>query len=120
MVAAAFWIAGFDVIYACQDVEFDRQAGLYSLPARAGVATALWLARGFHAMTVIALVAVGRTAGLGALYYAGVGCAAVLLAVENALVHANDLRRVNLAFFTVNGVVGLLLGLLGILDILLA
>lgn len=120
MAAVLFWIAGFDIIYACQDVEFDRQAGLYSLPGRLGLGPALWTARGFHALTVLALVAVGVSAGLGVLYYIGVAGVAVLLIVEHALVHPNDLSRVNLAFFTVNGVVGLLLGLLGILDILLA
>ncbi len=118
-VAVATWIAGFDLIYACQDVAFDRQAGLHSVPARLGIPAALWLARVLHVTTVAALVAVGLTAGLGAFYYAGVGVAALLLTVENAIVSPRDLSRVNLAFFTVNGVVGLVLGLLAILDILL-
>ncbi len=117
MLAVTFWIAGFDVIYACQDVDFDRRAGLYSLPAKMGVTAALWSARGFHVITVTALIAVGFTAGLGMYYFIGVGCVAALLAVENALVHPNDLRRVNLAFFTVNGVVGLVLAGLGVLDV---
>ena len=119
MVAVTFWIAGFDVIYACQDVDFDHQAGLHSLPANLGIAAALWLARAFHAVTVAALVAVGLTAGLGVLYFVGVGCVALLLTVENSLVHPTDLSRVNLAFFTVNGVVGLVLAVLGVLDIIL-
>ncbi|MEP0846730.1 MAG: UbiA family prenyltransferase [Phycisphaerae bacterium] len=120
MLAVATWIAGFDIIYACQDVEFDRGAGLHSLPARLGVGPALWAARGLHAVTVAALVAVGRTAALGALYYAGVGCVALLLVIENALVSPRDLSRVNLAFFTVNGIVGLVLGGLGVLDVCLS
>jgi 4-hydroxybenzoate polyprenyltransferase len=120
MVAVMFWIGGFDLIYACQDVDFDRRAGLHSLPARMGIAAALWTARAFHVMTVAALIAVGLTAALGMLYYAGVGCVTILLIVENALVHPNDLSRVNLAFFTVNGIVGVILGGLGVLDVWLA
>ncbi|MBU0616618.1 MAG: putative 4-hydroxybenzoate polyprenyltransferase [Planctomycetes bacterium] len=117
MLAVMFWIAGFDLIYACQDVDFDRRTGLYSLPAQLGIAAALWTARAFHVITVAALVAVGVSANLGALYFTGVGCVAVLLVVENALVHPDDLSRVNLAFFTVNGIVGVVLGGLGVLDI---
>jgi 4-hydroxybenzoate polyprenyltransferase len=117
--AVTFWIGGFDLIYACQDIDFDRQTSLHSVPARMGVAAALWLARGFHVVTVGALVGVGLTAGLGTLYYVGVGCVVVLLVVENALVSPHDLSRVNLAFFTINGVVGLLLGVLGVLDVVL-
>lgn len=119
LLAVALWIAGFDLIYACQDVDFDRETGLHSVPARMGVAAALWLARGFHFVTVLALTAVGVVANLNVLYFIGVGCVAVLLAAENALVGPRDLSRVNLAFFTMNGIVGLLLGALGVLDILL-
>lgn len=119
MVAVTFWIAGFDLIYACQDVEVDRRDGLHSVPARMGIPAALWLARLFHLVTVLALLLAGRAAGLGGLYHAGVLCVALLLIVENALVSPRDLRRVNLAFFTVNGVVGVVLGILGILDVLL-
>ena len=120
MAAVVFWITGFDIIYACQDVDFDRQAQLHSLPARVGVAPALWIARTFHALTVAALVGVGFTAELGTFYGIGVGCVALLLIIENALVRPRDLSRVNLAFFTINGVVGLVLGALGILDIWLS
>ncbi len=119
LIAAAFWIGGFDLIYACQDVEFDRAQGLYSVPANFGVATALRLARAFHLITVVGLVAVGWTAGLGGLYYAGVTLVVILLIVEHALVSPHDLSRVNLAFFTVNGVVSVVLGVLGVLDIVL-
>lgn len=120
LVAVMFWIAGFDLIYACQDRDFDRRVGLYSVPARLGIAAALRLARVLHVLTVAALLGVGWTAGLGALYYTGVAVVALLLAVENALVSPGDLRRVNVAFFTVNGVVGLVLGGLGVMDILLS
>lgn len=119
VAAVTCWIAGFDLIYACQDVAFDRAHGLFSVPARFGVAAALWLARLLHAGTAAALVLLGLTADLGTLYHAGVVCVAVLLVIENALVSPTDLRRVNLAFFTVNGIVGLILGVLGILDIVL-
>jgi 4-hydroxybenzoate polyprenyltransferase len=119
LAAVTFWIAGFDLIYACQDTEFDRAHGLHSVPAKLGVAPALWLARWFHLITIAALVAVGYTAQLGWLYYTGVACVTVLLVVENAIVSPRDLSRANLAFFTVNGVVGLVLGTLGILDVVL-
>ena len=119
MLTVTTWIGGFDVIYACQDAAFDRSSGLHSIPARLGVASALWIARGLHVVTVVALIGVGLSAGMGSLYFAGVACAALLLVVENAIVRANDLSRVNLAFFTVNGVVGLLLGVLGVADVVL-
>lgn len=117
MLAVTFWIAGFDVIYACQDAEHDRAVGLRSLPSALGVGRALWAARAFHACAVAGLLGVGATAALGWPYFFGVACVAVLLIVENSLVHAHDLSRVNLAFFTFNGAVSLLLGALGILDI---
>jgi len=119
MIAVLFWIAGFDIIYSCQDVEFDRSAGLHSLPSRLGVSGALWIARGFHVVTVAGLLGVGSLANLGIFYHAGVGLVAILLIIENCLVRANDLSKVNLAFFTVNGVVGLLLGGLGVADVCL-
>ena len=117
MATVMFWIAGFDIIYACQDVDFDRQMGLYSLPATIGIGPALWLARAFHVLTVTALVALGVSANLGLLYFIGVVFVALLLIIENALVSPGNLSRINLAFFTVNGVVGLVLGILGVLDI---
>jgi 4-hydroxybenzoate polyprenyltransferase len=118
MAAVTLWIGGFDIIYACQDIAFDRSAGLFSLPARIGPAKALWLARAAHAGTVILLVALGRMTGLGGCYLAGVVVVAVLLLVENALVGANEFSRVNVAFFTVNGVISVLLAALTIVDVL--
>jgi len=120
LVAVTFWIGGFDLIYACQDTDFDRAFGLHSIPARLGIAAALWMARTFHLVSFAALVGVGLTAELGMLYYLGVACAAILLVVENALVSPGDLSRVNAAFFTVNSIVGLVLGVLGVLDIVLS
>ena len=118
MGAAALWIAGFDVIYACQDIEVDRREGLHSLPARIGPGKALLLARLFHAITVTLLVALAATAGLGWIYLIGVVVVAVLLAVENSLVKPDDFSRVNLAFFTVNGIVSVVLCVLTLTDIL--
>jgi 4-hydroxybenzoate polyprenyltransferase len=119
MAAVTCWIGGFDIIYACQDVDCDRRDGLFSLPSRWGVARALWAARVAHGLTVVLLVVLGHIAELGTLYLIGVAIVGVLLVVENALVRANDLSRVNLAFFTVNGVVSLVLGGLAIADVVL-
>jgi 4-hydroxybenzoate polyprenyltransferase len=119
LITVMFWIGGFDLIYACQDVDFDRTHGVYSVPAKMGIPAALWLARIFHTLTVLALVGVGLTARLGILYYVGVACVIALLVTEHALVSPRDLSRVNVAFFTVNGIVGLVLGILGVLDVLL-
>jgi 4-hydroxybenzoate polyprenyltransferase len=118
MGAVTFWIGGFDIIYACQDLEIDRAQGLFSLPSRLGPAKALWIARAAHAGTVFMLAALIPVAGLGWLYAAGVIVVAALLVVENALVRPDDFSRVNVAFFTVNGVISLLLGVLTIADCL--
>jgi 4-hydroxybenzoate polyprenyltransferase len=113
------WIGGFDVIYACQDVAFDRRVGLFSLPAAWGVGPALWATRGAHALTVVLLLVLAPVAGLGWLYVGGVVVVAALLLVENLLVGPNDLSRVNVAFFTVNGFVSVLLGLVAVGDVCL-
>lgn len=113
-----FWIAGFDIIYACQDVDIDRRDGLHSTPARFGVARALLLSRASHVLAVALLIAVGLLAGLGMLYWAAVGLTTLLLIVEQSIVKPNDLSKVNLAFFTLNGVVSLVLGAAAIIDML--
>lgn len=118
MASVVCWIAGFDIIYACQDIEFDRQAGLRSLPARFGPAVALWIARAFHVLCVVGLITVGVVGGLGVVFYIGVALAAALLLVENALVKPGDYRHVNLAFFTMNGLVSLILAAAGIVDVM--
>jgi 4-hydroxybenzoate polyprenyltransferase len=102
-LAVLFWVAGFDTIYACQDVDFDRKEGLRSLPARLGVRNALRLARIFHVLAVALLVAVYRAAPLHPLYLAGVAGVAGLLVYEHSLVRHDDLSRVDVAFFTLNG-----------------
>jgi 4-hydroxybenzoate polyprenyltransferase len=107
-VAVLFWVAGFDTIYACQDADFDRQHGLYSLPARWGVRRALLLARGFHGAMLVALAALGFHYGFGWLYWVGLACVAVLVVAEHALVRAHALRDIDVAFFNVNSIVGVL------------
>jgi len=108
-LAVTFWIAGFDLIYACQDVEFDVAEGLYSVPSSFGVAVALDAARICHAVTLIALGAVGVVMHLNIVYWLGWLGAAALLVYEHSLVHPEDLSRVNLAFFNVNGYISILM-----------
>ncbi|MBI2162243.1 MAG: UbiA family prenyltransferase [Candidatus Rokubacteria bacterium] len=106
--ALTVWIAGFDLIYACQDVEVDRAQGLQSVPARFGVAAALATARANHALTAAALALVGWLAGLGALYWVGWVAVVALLVYEHSLVSARDLSRLDVAFFNVNGYIALI------------
>ncbi len=119
MLIVTCWIGGFDIIYSCQDIEVDRREGLYSLPSRIGPRAALRVARLCHAIVVVALVVLGWIAGLGAWYAVGVVLAAALLLVENAMVRHDDFRRVNVAFFTINGIVSLVLAAASITDVLL-
>lgn len=111
------WIGGFDIIYACQDIDVDRREGLHSLPSRVGPARALALARVLHAAAIVALVVLGAVEDLGIIYGAGVAASAVLLAVENNLVRPGAYEKVNVAFFTVNGVVSCVLAAAAILDV---
>ncbi len=103
--AVTFWVAGFDVLYACQDYDFDRQSGLHSLPRFVGIRNALWIARSFHLIMLALLVALIYAFQLGALAAIGVLVVAILLAYEHSLVHADDLSKLNAAFFTMNGVI---------------
>lgn len=105
--AVMTWVAGFDVLYALQDVAFDRQAGLHSIPAALGEARALAVARALHIATVIALGAVGRGVGAGWLYWVGVAVVAGLLLYEHSLVRDGDLSKLDAAFFTMNGIISL-------------
>jgi 4-hydroxybenzoate polyprenyltransferase len=107
-LAVMFWVAGFDVIYACQDFEFDVAAGLFSIPRRIGIARSLLVARLLHAAMIASLLALVFSFQLGPLSLAGVVAVIVLLVYEHGLVKPNDLSRVNAAFFTVNGYVSLL------------
>jgi 4-hydroxybenzoate polyprenyltransferase len=103
--AVTFWVAGFDVLYACQDFEFDRASGLHSIPRYLGISRALWVARAFHVIMLLLLVALMLAFGLGRVAIAGVAVVAALLAYEHSLVSAGDLRKLNAAFFTMNGVI---------------
>lgn len=106
--AVLLWVAGFDVIYACQDVEFDRSTGLYSLPARFGVARALVAARLLHGAALALLAAVGIVGALHPVYWGGLSAIGALIVWEHRLVRADDLSRVGVAFFNMNGVVAVL------------
>jgi len=103
--AVMFWIAGADILYACEDFEFDRSKRLHSVPAAIGIRPALYVSIACHVIAVAALVAVGITAHLGLWYHGAVAAIAALLVYEHAIVKPDDLRRVNQAFFHVNAVV---------------
>jgi 4-hydroxybenzoate polyprenyltransferase len=116
--AVMLWTAGFDIIYACQDYESDRATGVFSVPAKVGVAAALWIARLTHAACVAALVWLGLAVPqFGTIYFVAVAIAVVLLLVEHSLVGPRDLSKVNVAFFTINGVISLVVGAMGIADV---
>jgi len=103
--AVTFWVGGFDVLYACQDSDFDREAGLHSLPRYFGIRAALVIARLFHVIMLLLLIALVITFGLGKFAIAGVVAVAILLAYEHSLVSSHDLSKLNAAFFTMNGVI---------------
>ena len=104
-----FWVAGFDIIYACLDYDFDRKTGVHSIPGCIGVGPGLRVAALFHGLATLLFLATGIVASLGLAYYLGVGIVALCLLYEHSIVSPKDLGRVNTAFFTVNGVVSLVL-----------
>jgi len=106
-IAVAAWVGGFDILYALQDVSFDRENGLYSVPAAFGEANALGIARVLHLTTVAGLALAGVGAAAGVLYFAGVLVAGLLLLYEHSLVRADDFSRLDAAFFTMNGVISI-------------
>ncbi|MFM7059268.1 MAG: UbiA-like polyprenyltransferase [Planctomycetota bacterium] len=115
-----FWVGGFDILYACQDADFDRTARLHSIPAKFGVAKALRIALISHLITICMLLGVWQIAGLGWIFPAGVVVIAALLLYEHSLVSATDLTRVNVAFFQVNAVVSFGVLAAGCLDLWLS
>ncbi len=119
-LAVLFWVAGFDVIYACQDEEFDRKMGLRSIPARLGTRGALRLAAACHGLMVIALVLLGVFYPLGWVYYLGIIIVAALLVYEHLIVRPDDLARVNVAFFQVNIAISTGLLAVGLVDLLVS
>jgi 4-hydroxybenzoate polyprenyltransferase len=103
--AVTFWVGGFDVLYACQDYEFDREAGLHSVPRYVGIGRSLWIARGFHLLMLGLLIGLVMAFRLGGTAWLGVAAVGLLLAYEHSLVKADDLSKLNAAFFTMNGVI---------------
>jgi 4-hydroxybenzoate polyprenyltransferase len=117
--AVVLWLAGFDILYACQDFAFDRSHGLHSVPARIGIAPAMRVARFTHVCCIGCLIGLAvTTPELHGLFIAGIAVTAALMVVEHSVVTPTDLSRLTLAFFTLNGIIGLLLGTLGVIDIL--
>lgn len=106
--AVTFWGAGFDVLYACQDYDFDRRSRLHSVPRYFGISRSLWIARGFHLAMLVLLVSLVVVFGLGKLAIAGVVTVALLLLYEHSLVSSDDLSKLNAAFFTMNGVISVM------------
>jgi len=118
-VAVGLWIGGFDIIYACQDVEIDRQIGVHSTPARWGVRTALHISTVTHVVTFALFVWFGQLVGLGWLWWIGLALTAAAFAYQHVVVTPTDLSKVNRAFFTANGFVGIALFLFALLDLIL-
>ncbi len=117
-LAVLLWVAGFDMIYACQDVEFDHSVGLWSVPRTLGVRRALLIAAACHALMIVPLVALGLVYPLGPIYFAGVAAVAGLLIYEHSLVRPENLTRVNVAFFQVNVVISVGLLVVSVIDLL--
>ena len=107
--AVLFWIGGFDIVYACQDYEFDRSYMLKSIPQRWGIARALRVSELCHLITFVLLVTVGVMAGLGPVYYSGLVLVLAFLVVQHFIVSPEDLSRVNVSFFTMNGLISLVI-----------
>lgn len=118
-LAVLCWTAGFDIIYALQDEQFDRQQGLHSLPAWLGGAHALWASRSLHFLCICLLIAAGLLLGTGWPYWLGCTFFTAFIVYQHSLVKANDLRKVNIAFFTSNGLASVAFGILAITDALL-
>jgi 4-hydroxybenzoate polyprenyltransferase len=116
MLAVATWVGSFDIIYACQDVDIDRSEKLHSIPARFGIAQALFISSALHVVTVLSLIGMGILCHLGAFYWTGFGIVVCMLIYEHSIVKPNDLSRINAAFFNVNGVVSILMFLAILLD----
>jgi 4-hydroxybenzoate polyprenyltransferase len=117
-LAVLLWTAGFDIIYACQDFDFDRKHRLYSIPTKFGIKPALWISSMLHIVMVAVLLGVALLTDLGGVYLVGVGIVIIILIYEHAIVKPHDLSRVNLAFFTLNGMVSLVLMALSVADMI--
>lgn len=116
-LSMAFWVSGFDILYALQDYEFDRTYGIHSIPAKYGIGKSLVVARVFHGLTFVFALAAGYVAEMGFFYFAGVIGIAIFLVYEHSLIRETDLSKVNRAFFTVNGFVSIIFFIFVLLDI---
>ncbi|WP_010273860.1 UbiA-like polyprenyltransferase [Paenibacillus senegalensis] len=117
-IAIALWTAGFDIVYACQDLEFDRKEGLYSIPSRFGLSASLWIAKIFHFVTAIGLFALFfMIDALGWWYFAGLVIACVILIYEHAIISPRDMSKVNVSFFTMNGALSVVMFCFTLIDL---
>ncbi len=116
-IAMAFWVSGFDILYALQDIDFDKKMGLYSIPAKYGIKKSILVSRFFHIFTFIFLILTGITASMGKIYYIGIFILTVFLIYEHSLIKENDLSKINKAFFTVNGYVSIIFFVFVLADI---
>lgn len=115
-IAVLFWVAGFDIFYALQDIDFDRGFGLYSIPSRFGISKSIWIARLFHIITIIMLLSLIPIHNLNGFYIIGVITATAILIYEHSIVKPSDLRRLNIAFFNMNGYLSITVFLFTLLD----
>lgn len=118
--SVVLWTAGFDIIYACQDADFDKKAGLYSVPSRFGIAKALYIARICHLLTIIGLVSLYVTAQLSVWFLVGVLISTAILIYEHSLVKPTDLSKLDVAFFTMNGILSVIMFVFTMLDLVIA
>ncbi|OPA81441.1 4-hydroxybenzoate octaprenyltransferase [Paenibacillus selenitireducens] len=116
-LTVAFWTAGFDVIYACQDYDFDKEQKLHSIPVRFGIAKALWIARGFHVLTAVGFISLFVMTDLSWWYFAGMIISYAILYYEHRLVKPHDLSKVNTAFFPMNGILSVVVFVFTFLDL---
>lgn len=118
-IAVLFWLLGFDILYALQDLEFDKAKGLHSIPQRFGVRTSLWISRAAHAVTMFCLFALFQVLPVGMIYLLGIVIALGLIVYEHSLVREKDLSKLNIAFFNMNGYISVTIFIFTLLDVLL-
>ncbi|ANC79398.1 UbiA-like polyprenyltransferase [Fictibacillus phosphorivorans] len=118
-IGVLFWTAGFDVIYATQDAEYDKTHGLYSIPSSFGIANGLMTARWLHVASFIAFVSLGIVSGMGWIYYLGVFISGAIMVYEHSLVKPHDLSKLDVAFFTMNGVLSVVMFIFSVGDLLI-
>lgn len=117
--AVVFWLSGFDILYALQDIEFDKKMGLYSIPRFLGIKKSLWVSRGFHFLMVIFLLLLYPAMGLGKFYLIGIIAASGLLIYEHSLIREDDLSKINVAFFNANAYVSLCIFVFTLIDVVI-